>query len=186
MENKRILLVDDDEMVIETAGGVLQNTGYRVTAALSGEEALVELSHQNFHLVITDLVMGAMSGIDMLHHVRQIQPQAQVMILTAFGTLNSAVEALQLGAVDYLLKPWQRDDLLFRVSNVFEKMEMRQRLATYENMLPVCCVCHSIRDDETKGPGKGEWLPLTEFVRKNGLEVSHTYCPTCYQRYLNL
>ncbi|MDH4224607.1 MAG: response regulator [Deltaproteobacteria bacterium] len=181
MAGEKILLVDDDEIIFETAGQDLLTQGYHVYAALSGEEAVKELETGFFNLVITDLNMKETTGLDVLREAKRINPATMVMLLTAYGSLPTAVEALRQGASDYLLKPWQKEEMFFRVRGILKMQEMKNRLSHYENFLPVCCVCHNIRDDEGTLPGEGDWVSLEAFMKKKGgMDVTHTFCPECY------
>ena len=104
------------------------------------------------------------------------------IILTGFGDIQSAIDALRLGADDYLLKPSEVDEILFRVSSCVEKLELKKRLKAYEDILPICCVCKKIRDDSGREPGTGEWMMIEKYMwKKAKLAVSSTYCPVCYE-----
>lgn len=123
-----ILLVDDEELILRSVSYALKKEGYQITTANNGGEAVEKLKTAVYDLVITDLQMEGMNGIEVLKEVRQINPDAAVMILTAHGTLASVVDAKQLGAVDYLLKPIDSQDLVVRVANCLEKYEMQKQI----------------------------------------------------------
>ncbi len=101
----RILVADDEEGLREFLSDALEDDGHRVVAAADGEEALRRLRAQGFDLVITDLKMPGLSGLDLLRRIRAEQPETEVVVMTGFGTVESAVEAMKLGAYDYLQKP---------------------------------------------------------------------------------
>lgn len=140
-----ILLVDDEDLILRSVSYALKKEGYQITTARSGEEAVEKLKAAVYDLVITDLQMEGINGIEVLKEVKQASPDTFVMILTAHGTLSSVVDAKRFGAVDYLLKPIDSVELLVRVADCLEKRglqkqikELRDKLAEYE-----------------KNPGKG-------------------------------
>lgn len=116
MEHEEYILVVDDEFDIrEMVATILGANGYHIELAANGQEALTLLEQRSFALVITDLLMPNLSGIDVLTHVKALQPLAEVILVTAYGTLHSAVEALRQGAHDYLTKPFSATELLHSV-----------------------------------------------------------------------
>ncbi len=112
MSNKSILLVDDVESVRDTIVLDLEKRGYVVHTAMNGEEAVRKFKKQPADLVITDLMMGEIDGIQLSKIVKEINPATKVIIHTGFPTTPSAIQALKLGVSDYLVKPCTRDDLL--------------------------------------------------------------------------
>lgn len=178
-----ILLVDDDAFVLNGIGQYLSNKGFHVETAGSGEEAVRLLEHKRFHMVITDLSMDQVDGISVLKKAKECNPDTMVIILTGYGDLNSAIEALRSDADDYILKPCEPLVIGARVSKCFEKYELKLKIQAYENILPVCCVCKKIRDDSGKEPGTGEWMDLESYIwNKGGVDVTSGYCPECYKK----
>lgn len=116
MEHEEYILVVDDEFDIrEMVATILSANDYQVETAANGQEALAILAQRSFALIITDLLMPNLSGIDVLAQVKTAQPMAEVILVTAYGTLHSAVEALRQGAHDYLTKPFSATELLHSV-----------------------------------------------------------------------
>src|SRR5262245_35631450 len=111
-----ILVVDDERAITIAIQRLLSTSGYAVDTALSGEEAIEQLGRSLYHLVITDLSMKKASGMDVLRWVRQHSPDTQVIMITAYGSEKTAVEAMKLGAADYLPKPFDNDELELKVS----------------------------------------------------------------------
>jgi DNA-binding NtrC family response regulator len=111
MEKRRILVVDDEQNSREGLTKILIKEGYEVVAAESGEDALVEAKKQDFDLIITDLRMPEVSGIDVLEKIRAKKPDIGVIIVTAYGEVNSYLKAMTLGAFEYLNKPIKLDEL---------------------------------------------------------------------------
>lgn len=111
----RILLVDDQKSLRHSLSLMLQGAGFETGEAESGEEALSLLTHQQYDLVITDLRMDGMSGVDLLREIKRDKPALPVILITAHGSIDSAVDAMRLGAFDYLTKPFREQDILEKI-----------------------------------------------------------------------
>jgi len=122
----RILVVDDEPTQRELVGGFLAKRGFDVSLAADGQEALSQFRRGSFDLVLTDQKMPGLSGLELIQSLRGQNPEIPVIVMTAYGTIETAVAAIQAGAVDYLTKPLNLDELLHRVQRVQE----RQRLLT--------------------------------------------------------
>ena len=131
----RILVVDDDENLRWVTQTQLEDAGYLVTTVSSGQEALAALESDRFSLVITDLKMPQMSGLELLRRVRALDGEMPVVIITAFGTIQSAVEAVKGGAYDYLTKPIDTDQLLLVVGRALEHLRLVQEIRTLRRSL---------------------------------------------------
>jgi len=132
----RILVVDDEPAQRELVGGFLRKHGFDVAEAGGGREAVARFKQEAFDLVLTDQRMPDLSGIEVLEAVRSTSPETAVVIITAYGTIETAVSAVKAGAADYLTKPLNLDDLLHRVHRVRERQrlvaenrELREALA---------------------------------------------------------
>jgi two-component system, NtrC family, response regulator AtoC len=126
-----ILVVDDEPAMRLLLSSVLKEEGHDVTAAASGEEALQLIAKRHFHLVLTDLKMPGISGLELLEHVKRDDPGTAVIILTAFGTVEGAVEAMRMGAVHYLLKPLSNpEELRLSVRRVLEEQRVTDEATT--------------------------------------------------------
>ena len=125
MEAMKMMLVDDEERFLVTTKKLLAKKGYDVLTAISGAEALEKLRTLNIHVVILDVKMPGMDGIETLKAVKRKYPMVEVIMLTGHGTVESAVEGLKSGATDYLTKPTDVNDLIAKAEEAFEK---RQRL----------------------------------------------------------
>ena len=132
-----LLLVDDDPMPRETLSTLLTAEGFQVVTAATGEEAERKLKAERppFDLVITDLVMPGKSGMDVLRCALQVNPSCTVLVLTGFGSVREATEAMELGAFDFVTKPMQIDQfrntlrrLMERRSLTHERDELRERV----------------------------------------------------------
>jgi len=123
MADSQILVVEDRESLRRMLERALTQEGYRVTAAESGEVALRLLTEAEIDLVLTDLKLPGISGIEVLRRCREIRPTAPVVVLTAFGTVDTAVEAMKAGAADFLEKPVEIDDLYRLVGSLLGDRE---------------------------------------------------------------
>lgn len=178
-----ILLVDDELLLRKTLSADLEVEGFEVETAENGQIGLELLGKKTFDLVITDLVMEGLDGIQVLKGAKKIDPGIAVIILTGYGDLKSAIDALRLGADDYLLKPCDMNELVLRISRCLQQQEFRKKIKVYENILPICSVCKKIRDDTGKKHGQGDWLTLEEYLyRKSGVPATHGYCPVCTRK----
>ncbi len=122
MARKSILVVDDEKSQREILEMILSGEGYDVTTASSGEAAMKFVADRKFDLVLTDLKMTGMSGLDLLKELTDFDKSIIVLLLTAHGTVDSAVDALRLGAFDYLQKPYDREKLLDTISRALNKL----------------------------------------------------------------
>ena len=127
---EKILVVDDEQSLRDVLSIMLKRAGYAVTSAMDGEEAIEFLNKEIFDLVITDLRMPKLDGMEVLKAVKSASPETVVLIITAFATADSAVEAMKQGAYDYLTKPFQVDEVQLIIRNALEK-----RRLTTENIL---------------------------------------------------
>ncbi len=109
--NEELLVVDDEPQMLIAIDETLRRNGYSITTAGSGMEALCRLKEKYYRLVITDMRMPEVSGLDLLRKVKNLAPQTPVILLTAFGTIQNAVDAMRSGAYDYLLKPFSSESL---------------------------------------------------------------------------
>ena len=185
MKKYNLLLVDDDPIILEGLGEDLENRGYLVTRASSGDRAMELLHRSNFDLIITDLVMEKTDGIQVLKRSKEIDATIMVIVLTGFGNMLSAIEALRNQADDYMLKPCESAEMFFRVERCLEKLELARRINLYQKILPMCCVCKKIRDDTGRKPGRGPWVPVEQFIHEQAqLDITSSYCPECAQRTL--
>ena len=122
----KILIVDDELPQLELIGGFLKKQGFDVVEAEGGEKGLEKFRLESFDLVLTDQKMPKMSGVELLKSIRALNPEAAVIVMTAFGSIETAVSAIKEGASDYLTKPLNLDELLHRIEAVKE----RNRLLT--------------------------------------------------------
>jgi DNA-binding NtrC family response regulator len=120
----RILVVDDDEIAKDVVSTALSRDGYTVISASDGIEAIKILQIEDIDLVITDLKMPRADGMDVLRHVVKHNPDTAVVILTAYGTLDTAIEAIKEGAYDYLTKPFNIQQISLLTARAFERTSL--------------------------------------------------------------
>jgi DNA-binding NtrC family response regulator len=123
MEKMQIMLVDDEHRFLVTTSKLLTRKGYQVVTATSGAEALRKLTEAQVHVVVLDVKMPGMDGIASLKEIKKRFPDVEVILLTGHATLESAVEGLNAGACDYLMKPCNLDELLRKAQEIFEKRQ---------------------------------------------------------------
>ena len=124
----KILVVDDEPEMCRLLSDVLSEEGHAVEAAATGEEALARLS-DHVDLLITDLRLKEMMGLSLMHRVKQLRPEVSVIIITAFGTIGSAIEAMKKGAYDYIPKPFKMDELVLVVQKALQEGALRREVA---------------------------------------------------------
>jgi DNA-binding NtrC family response regulator len=135
LSKKRILVVDDDESLRWVTQAQLQQSGYDVAAAANAASALEQIRNLPADLVITDLKMPGMSGLELLKEIRAGYPEIIVIMVTAFGTVENAVEAMKAGAYDYITKPVNMDELRLIVKRGCEHLDLREEVRVLRSSL---------------------------------------------------
>ncbi|HVI73349.1 MAG TPA: sigma-54 dependent transcriptional regulator [Anaeromyxobacteraceae bacterium] len=120
----RVLVVDDQRNMRTTTAILLRAAGYAVTEAEDGAAAVQRVGAEPFDVVLTDVRMGTVDGMEVLRATLEVAPTTQVIVMTAYGTIESAVEAIRRGAYDYIAKPFKEDELLLRVAKALEKRRL--------------------------------------------------------------
>lgn len=122
-----VLVVDDEQIVHESVRRILEEEGYRVASAVRVDQALEKLKNESFDLALTDLMMPDRSGMDVIETIAEDHPNTGVVMLTGFATVDSAVESMKLGALDYLPKPFTPEELLNVTNRALDKVSKIQR-----------------------------------------------------------
>jgi DNA-binding NtrC family response regulator len=125
---QRILIVEDEAPMCELLVSFFSERGYQVDTSQDGEEAIVRLEDRDYALVITDIKLPGISGLELLARIRVDWPDVAVIIMTAFSSISSAVEAMKLGAEDYIGKPFQLDELAITVEKALERRSLRREV----------------------------------------------------------
>jgi DNA-binding NtrC family response regulator len=125
----RVLIVDDEEELLETLSERLRMRDYDVTTSLSGEDALRKMKGYNFDVVVLDVAMPGMDGIQTLSEIKRIKPLTEVIMLTGHATVESAIEGMKLGAFDFLMKPCKTEELVAKINIAHErKADQEERI----------------------------------------------------------
>ena len=125
-DKKKILIVDDELLILRIISDILTKEGYEVVTALNYHKAVQHLEEETFNVVLSDIRMPEMSGIDLLSHIRQINSDIPVILMTGFASLETAVEAVKQGAFDYLTKPLDFNKLKRIIHQSIERFELLQ------------------------------------------------------------
>jgi len=125
---KKILVVDDDKQMRLDLSEILTMEGYDVDSAGSGEEALELVKRNDYDIVISDLKMPGMNGMELLAHIKKLKPETRVIMITAYATIESAVEAMRRGASDYISKPFKINEIEVAVRRALEEAKFRENL----------------------------------------------------------
>ena len=130
-----VLLVDDEKLIRHSFSRDLKAEHFMVTAVAGGKEAINALAQGQYDLVITDLMMPDVDGFEVLKTAKKIAPETSVIILTGYGDMRAAIDALRLGADDFTLKPCEIEELIFRIRRCLDKRSLLQRLALQNKLL---------------------------------------------------
>lgn len=147
MKDARILVVDDDTSMRMALCETLESCGYRVENAANGFEALTKFRKGSFEAVITDMRMPGMSGMEVLKSIKKISSDSPVILITAYGTVNTAVEAMKEGASDFIMKPFSLEDIEFVVKNVLATHGEKEEKAIEEEKRPATADREIISND---------------------------------------
>jgi two-component system NtrC family response regulator len=158
----RILFIDDDRAGREVALFNLRKAGHDVMAASNGQEGLALFSAGRFELVVTDVKMPGISGIDVLKRIHKLAPELPVLVITAFGNVETAVEAMKEGAYDFIGKPFHRDQLLLAVEKALERQRLREE----------------VRDLRIRTSGVAREILCVSSAMKRVLEITDRVAPT--------
>ena len=132
----RILVIDDDAGVRESMARMLRGAGYTVLVAASGEEGFDLARGDAFDVILSDMRMPGLSGLDVLRKLRDVNVDACFIVMTGFGTVDTAVEAMKLGAVDFVQKPFFRDELLMRVRAATDRRQLARQVTLLQRQIP--------------------------------------------------
>jgi len=201
MDKKPVLVVDDEKNIRLTFSETMTQMGFDTRTASNGEEALTKIQGAEFDLVLLDLRMPGMDGIEVLRRIRERCPKVRVIMITAHGTVESAVEAMKLGAVDFIQKPCTPDEIRELVGKVMEREAIDESKVMDYSMLMELCKRHVTdrRLEEAKAvaqkalaldPGRpeaynllgafqecrGEWVEAQKYYR-TALEIDPSFKP---------
>jgi DNA-binding NtrC family response regulator len=143
-QNTRILVVDDEQIVLRSLSDWFRDDGYTVGTAATGKEALAKLTEEAWDIFLLDIKMPGMSGLDLQEKIMQIHPQAVIIIMTAFASVDSAVQALKQGAYDYLTKPFDPEHVGRLVKNAVESKKLAVENVRLKKSIDESVLTHDI------------------------------------------
>ena len=129
------MIVDDDPVAIDLLREVLSKEGYQVSVAMSGEEAIARGADSLFDIIITDVRMGETDGVEVLRFFKRTSPETIVIMVTAFGSIDTAIEAIREGAVDYISKPFKLEEIKITVKRALAQKKLLQENRFYRQEL---------------------------------------------------
>jgi len=196
---KRILVIDDERAIRESFRNFLEDNDYDVLEAENGRVGLELLEQERPDLILVDLRMPEVDGLEVLYRVQEDSPDTPIVVVSGTGVVADVIEALRRGAWDYLLKPIEDLSVLLhaihkaleRARLILENREYQKHLEertaelekalteikTLEGIIPICANCKKIRDD------KGYWERVEVYIHKHSeAQFSHGICPECFQK----
>ena len=142
IDGVNILVVDDEKVMRSFISDALTDAGYKVEVASNGEEALSKIKHSPFEILLTDLMMPGMDGIEVIQKVKEVNSNVCAIVITGYPSIETAVEAMRKGAYDYIAKPFKLDELMIVVKRAIERQLLSQEKKMYKEL--------SITDDLTE------------------------------------
>jgi len=130
----KILVVDDDKHLADNLVEYLMKLGYKAVATYGGREAVDRFAEENFHLVITDLMMPEMGGLEVLQAIKELDSRAIVLVITGYGTIQSAVSAIKQGAFDFVPKPFKMSELEVIITRALEHHALFKQLGVFKGL----------------------------------------------------
>lgn len=198
--NPKILIVDDERDICTALEFILSRENYDVKTAHSGEKAIDMIKKDNYDVVITDLKMGKIDGMEVLSRTRELSPDTSVIIITAFGSIESAVEAMKNGANDYIIKPFYNEEIILTVKknieqkkllkeNLAYKQQISQHRVSFDNVIANSISMQKIMETVKKvTPTKSNILILGESGTGKGLiaELIHYNSPRSDKPFISI
>jgi len=129
-----LLIVDDEPLIRQSLYEIFRIEGYQADMAQSGEEALEKIEANKFDIILTDLKLPQMSGIDLLVKSKELSPETEVILITGYGTIESAVDAMKRGAYEYITKPINDDEVKLLIDTIIEKKEIIEENRTINKL----------------------------------------------------
>lgn len=137
MSKERILVVDDEKTILELARRFLTSEGFQVETASQGTQAIKCLEQSSFDILLTDIRMPGMSGLELMKVARGLRPEIIMVVITGHGTITTAIESLKVGAMGFVLKPFTRQEIMSSVQNALEKHRLRQENLRMKSLMPL-------------------------------------------------
>lgn len=131
----RVMVVDDEENIREVLSSYLDTLGYEVVTASDGQDALERFEAGTFDLIVSDLLMPTIDGLELLKQIREKDRNVIFLMITGYPSIETAVEAIKKGAYDYITKPFHMEDVKLRIERSFEKKNLRERISTIQGFV---------------------------------------------------
>ena len=163
-----ILIIEDDSKMRDGLVEILSDEGYNIESAENGQVGLEKIKKKEFDVILTDLIMPVMGGMEVLTEIKHIKPMANVIIITAFGTIENAVDAIKAGASDYITKPFKIDEVQTKIRMVLAMAEIDKYPKVLESDV-IKAISNPIRKDTLKLINKAGKLKFTDI--KNMLKI---------------
>ena len=170
---KKVLIVDDDAELRSTLSEILKGAGYHIDEASSGKEAIEKIVSKDFDIALLDLMMPKMNGIETLTELKKITPKTKVIMITAFATVENAVDAIKKGASDYISKPFRIEELLTTIRRVIEEGRFEEGITKLDLDYTLSSLANPIRRNILRLLNSRKSMRLMELVRELGIE-DHT------------
>jgi len=161
---KNILVAEDDEKMRNGLVEILKGEGYHVDSAENGQKGLEMLKEKDFDVVLSDLIMPIMGGMEFLRNIKQIKPGTSVIFITGFGTIENAVEAIKVGASDYITKPFKIDEVQSKIKKVLAEKEF-EKIPDILDSNVIKAISNPIRKDVVKLLAASGKLKFTEIKK---------------------
>ena len=165
---KNILIIDDEKEIREGLVEILKDAGFAVDSADNGEQGLDKIKKKDFDVVVTDLIMPVVGGMEVLRGTKHIKPQTRVILITAFATVDNAVEAMKAGASDYITKPFRVDEVQTKIRKVLAEAEFDKFQVLDSDLIKA--LSNQTRKDAVKLLYKAGKLKFTEIQHGLGIE----------------
>lgn len=134
-KTNRVLIVDDEENIRQILTEYLKEFGYEVACAVNGQEALQIYRKDSFDIILSDLVMRPMDGLELLHEIKKVDPDALFIMITGYPSIESAMEAIKIGARDYITKPFNIDEIRLKMERALLERNMQGRLKNIQGIV---------------------------------------------------
>ncbi len=165
---KKILVTEDDPKMRDGLVEILKESGYEVDFAQNGQKGLEKLREKDYDIVLTDLIMPIMNGMELLRNIKHLKPGTSVIIITAFGTIENAVEAIKVGASDYITKPFKIDEVKTKIRKVLAEKEFEKSPLILDSNV-IKAISNPIRKDTVELLARAGKLKFTDI--KNTLKI---------------
>ncbi len=170
---KKILIVDDDAELRANLSEILKGAGYHTDEAASGKEAIEKAASEDYDIALLDLMMPRMSGIDALAELRRVRPKTRVIMITAFATVENAVDAIKKGASDYISKPFKIEELLTTIRRAIEESKFEEGIKKLDLDYTLSSLSNPIRRKIIRLLCSRTSMRFMEITRELGIE-DHT------------